>query len=84
MAADITDGDTGELPAGWEQQYTPGGRAYFMDHNTHNTTFIDPRSMTAIDATTAGTGRLSAGWEMRPSKINPGRMYFVDHMISRP
>ena len=33
----------GLLPAGWEQRYTPDGRAYFVDHNTRATTWIDPR-----------------------------------------
>ena len=33
----------GPLPAGWEQRFTPDGRAYFVDHNSRNTTWIDPR-----------------------------------------
>lgn len=33
----------GLLPAGWEQRHTPDGRAYFVDHNTRTTTWIDPR-----------------------------------------
>ncbi|MCG8711201.1 hypothetical protein JHU04_004602, partial [Brenneria sp. 4F2] len=33
----------GELPSGWEQRFTPEGRAYFVDHNTRTTTWVDPR-----------------------------------------
>ncbi|KAL3896134.1 MAG: hypothetical protein SGCHY_004276, partial [Lobulomycetales sp.] len=33
----------GPLAAGWEQRYTPEGRAYFVDHNSRTTTWIDPR-----------------------------------------
>lgn len=38
-----TSSPLGLLPAGWEQRYTPDGRAYFVDHNTRATTWIDPR-----------------------------------------
>lgn len=34
---------TGDLPSGWEQRQTPEGRAYFVDHNTRTTTWVDPR-----------------------------------------
>src|SRR2546423_15615520 len=39
----VTTAGTGELPAGWEQRHTPEGRAYFVDHNTRTTTWVDPR-----------------------------------------
>ncbi|TID20306.1 E3 ubiquitin-protein ligase NEDD4 [Venturia nashicola] len=31
------------LPAGWEQRDTLEGRAYFVNHNTQTTTWVDPR-----------------------------------------
>jgi hypothetical protein len=31
------------LPPGWEIQYTPDGKSYFIDHNTKTTTWTDPR-----------------------------------------
>ncbi|KAJ3406591.1 hypothetical protein HDU80_010889 [Chytriomyces hyalinus] len=34
---------TGPLPAGWEQRITSDGRTYYVDHNTRQTTWIDPR-----------------------------------------
>ncbi|KAK5747794.1 hypothetical protein LTS12_022149 [Elasticomyces elasticus] len=30
------------LPAGWERRHTPEGRAYFVNHNTRTTTWVDP------------------------------------------
>ena len=31
------------LPTGWEMRLTEDGRQYFVDHNTRQTTFQDPR-----------------------------------------
>ena len=31
------------LPEGWEMRYTAEGVRYFVDHNTRQTTFQDPR-----------------------------------------
>ena len=31
------------LPPGWEQGVDATGRTYFIDHNTQQTTYIDPR-----------------------------------------
>lgn len=31
------------LPTGWEMRLTDDGRQYFVDHNTRQTTFQDPR-----------------------------------------
>jgi len=79
----------GQLPVKWEKQQTPEGRAYFVDHNTHTNTWVDPRrqslstadstdtSTTAALSATSGGGGLPAGWELHH---NPeGREYFVDH-----
>lgn len=92
VATGATTAGTGELPAGWEQRHTPEGRAYFVDHNTRTTTWVDPRRQQYIRmyGQNAGTGNstiqqqpvsqlgpLPSGWEMRLT--NTARVYFVDH-----
>ncbi|RMY28418.1 hypothetical protein D0865_15769 [Hortaea werneckii] len=91
VATGATTAGTGELPAGWEQRHTPEGRAYFVDHNTRTTTWVDPRRQQYIrmygqNATGNSTiqqqpvsqlGPLPSGWEMRLT--NTARVYFVDH-----
>ncbi|KAM7199369.1 hypothetical protein V8F20_005764 [Naviculisporaceae sp. PSN 640] len=85
-----TSPGTGELPPGWEQRFTPEGRAYFVDHNTRTTTWVDPRRQQYIrmygQNNTNGSiqqqpvsqlGPLPSGWEMRLT--NTARVYFVDH-----
>jgi E3 ubiquitin-protein ligase NEDD4 len=81
---------SGPLPAGWEERYTPEGRAYYVDHNTRTTTWVDPRRQTVIRVmgpngqntslqpqTMAQLGPLPSGWEMRLTST--ARVYFVDH-----
>lgn len=90
MATGATTAGTGELPSGWEQRHTPEGRAYFVDHNTRTTTWVDPRRQQYIrmygQNATGSTiqqqpvsqlGPLPSGWEMRLT--NTARVYFVDH-----
>jgi E3 ubiquitin-protein ligase NEDD4 len=90
MATGATTAGTGELPAGWEQRHTPEGRAYFVDHNTRTTTWVDPRrqqyirmyGQNAANSTiqqqpVSQLGPLPSGWEMRLT--NTARVYFVDH-----
>ena len=92
VATGATTAGTGELPAGWEQRHTPEGRAYFVDHNTRTTTWVDPRRQQYIRmyGQNAGSGNstiqqqpvsqlgpLPSGWEMRLT--NTARVYFVDH-----
>lgn len=93
VATGATTAGTGELPAGWEQRHTPEGRAYFVDHNTRTTTWVDPRRQQYIrmyggqNAAGSNTtiqqqpvsqlGPLPSGWEMRLT--NTARVYFVDH-----
>jgi E3 ubiquitin-protein ligase NEDD4 len=90
MNSGATTAGLGELPAGWEQRFTPEGRAYFVDHNTRTTTWVDPRRQQFIrtygpNASNTGTiqqpvsqlGPLPSGWEMRLT--NTARVYFVDH-----
>ncbi|KKY14550.1 putative e3 ubiquitin-protein ligase pub1 [Diplodia seriata] len=81
---------TGELPSGWEMRHTPEGRAYFVDHNTRTTTWVDPRRQQYIrmygqnaqngtiqQQPVSQLGPLPSGWEMRLT--NTARVYFVDH-----
>lgn len=35
--------DNTDLPTGWEVRRTTDGIQYYVDHNTHTTTFEDPR-----------------------------------------
>ncbi|KAA1471325.1 HECT-domain-containing protein [Dentipellis sp. KUC8613] len=81
---------SGNLPAGWEERYTPEGRPYYVDHNTRTTTWVDPRRQTIIRVmgpngqntalqpqTISQLGPLPSGWEMRLTST--ARVYFVDH-----
>lgn len=93
MATGATTAGSGELPAGWEQRHTPEGRAYFVDHNTRTTTWVDPRrqqyirmygaqnqggnNTTIQQQPVSQLGPLPSGWEMRLT--NTARVYFVDH-----
>jgi len=36
--------ENSDLPPGWEVRKTTDGIRYFVDHNTHTTTFEDPRA----------------------------------------
>lgn len=83
-----TTSGLGELPLGWEQRFTPEGRAYFVDHNTRTTTWVDPRrqqyirtygptNTTIQQQPVSQLGPLPSGWEMRLT--NTARVYFVDH-----
>lgn len=89
MASNTTTPGTGELPAGWEQRFTPEGRPYYVDHNTRTTTWVDPRQQQYVQMygpetgnhlasqTVNHLGALPSGWEMRLT--NTARVYFVDH-----
>jgi E3 ubiquitin-protein ligase NEDD4 len=92
MAAsnNTTTAGSGNLPAGWEERYTPEGRPYYVDHNTRTTTWVDPRRQTVIRVmgpngqntalqpqTISQLGPLPSGWEMRLTST--ARVYFVDH-----
>lgn len=90
LATGATTAGSGDLPPLWEQRHTPEGRAYFVDHNTRTTTWVDPRRQQYIrmyggQANTntiqqqpvSQLGPLPSGWEMRLT--NTARVYFVDH-----
>uniref|UniRef100_A0ABM0MDE0 E3 ubiquitin-protein ligase Itchy-like n=1 Tax=Saccoglossus kowalevskii TaxID=10224 RepID=A0ABM0MDE0_SACKO len=53
-----------QLPAAWEMRIDPHGRPYYVDHNTHTTTWERPQP-------------LPPGWERRTDPR--GRVYYVDH-----
>lgn len=94
MATGATTAGTGELPPGWEQRHTPEGRAYFVDHNTRTTTWVDPRRQQYIrmygQNQTAG-GNNTTIQQQPVSQLGPlpsgwemrltntARVYFVDH-----
>lgn len=94
MTTGATTAGTGELPPGWEQRHTPEGRAYFVDHNTRTTTWVDPRRQQYIrmygQNQTAG-GNNTTIQQQPVSQLGPlpsgwemrltntARVYFVDH-----
>jgi E3 ubiquitin-protein ligase NEDD4 len=94
MATGATTAGTGELPAGWEQRHTPEGRAYFVDHNTRTTTWVDPRRQQYIRmyGQNQQQGGNNTTIQQQPvSQLGPlpsgwemrltntARVYFVDH-----
>ena len=72
---------SGSLPPGWEERFTPEGRAYYVNHNKRSTSWVDPRRRTkgpnGQPQTISQLGPLPSGWEMRLNST--GRLYFVDH-----
>ncbi|CAO1626902.1 unnamed protein product [Sympodiomycopsis kandeliae] len=84
-----TTAGVGPLPPGWEQRNTPEGRAYFVDHNSRTTTWVDPRrqqimrimgpnnNLSVQPQNLSQLGPLPSGWEMRLTST--ARVYFVDH-----
>ncbi|KAJ5379372.1 hypothetical protein N7509_012491 [Penicillium cosmopolitanum] len=94
MATGATTAGTGELPPGWEQRSTPEGRAYFVDHNTRTTTWVDPRRQQYIRmyGQNQNQGGNNTTIQQQPvSQLGPlpsgwemrltntARVYFVDH-----
>ncbi|KAE9965622.1 hypothetical protein BLS_007499 [Venturia inaequalis] len=63
-ATEATATGTEELPAGWELRHTPEGRAYFVDHNTRMTTWVDPRRQCRKDTST------ETGLELNGKELN--------------
>ncbi|KAJ8286637.1 hypothetical protein GJAV_G00041420 [Gymnothorax javanicus] len=43
MKASLDPGDLGPLPPGWEERVHADGRTFYIDHNTKNTQWEDPR-----------------------------------------
>eukprot|EP00128_Syssomonas_multiformis_P000656 Colp12_sorted_trinity150504_noHs@30519 len=61
------------LPLGWTSEYTPDGKVYYVDHNTHTTHWLHPKRKDLPKS----KGDLPLGWEMTTDE--KGEIYFVDH-----
>ena len=61
-----TGGD--DLPEGWEARKTEGGRIFYVDHNTHTTTWEHPRAARE----TVELGPLPVRERKRISNLVPG------------
>eukprot|EP00052_Salpingoeca_macrocollata_P017135 m.138842 g.138842 ORF g.138842 m.138842 type:complete len:1065 (-) comp20285_c0_seq3:49-3243(-) len=69
----------GKLPAHWEKKLDPKtGRPYYKNHQTRETTWVDPRSALTRkqDAKDTEGDELPYGWD--EAEIN-GETYFIDH-----
>ncbi|KAH8064031.1 cysteine-type peptidase [Aureococcus anophagefferens] len=72
------------LPPGWEEKRDPTGKSYFVDHNTHTTSWTRPAAAAPPQpparpayAQPVQAAPLPPGWE---EKRDPtGKSYFVDH-----
>ena len=60
-----------------EQRTTVQGQVYFLDTNTGDSTWHDPRLPRDLHINEADLGTLPAGWEARHTAT--GRVYYVDH-----
>ncbi|XP_057215683.1 E3 ubiquitin-protein ligase NEDD4-like isoform X10 [Triplophysa rosa] len=76
------------LPPGWEMRIAPNGRPFFIDHNSRNTTWEDPRLKYPVHMRTKASldpGDLGPlpnlpeepGWEERVHA--DGRTFYIDH-----
>jgi hypothetical protein len=43
-SANATEGQSSELPPGWEQRIDANGQFYVVDHTSHTSTWTDPHS----------------------------------------
>ena len=74
------------LPAGWEEKYSRKGLVYYVDHNTHTSTWMDPRRQVILRSnrqrasflplTTLQLGPLPSGWSLAIS--SKGYLFFSD------
>ncbi|TPX44170.1 hypothetical protein SeLEV6574_g04666 [Synchytrium endobioticum] len=58
------------LPPGWEQRHTPEGRAYYVDHNTRTTTWLDPRRVSQAGRTGAASTPMTAAQAERQLQLH--------------
>ena len=65
------------LPRGWEQQVDNKGRTYYLDHNTHTTTWVRPSASAPLLDDDEDLPPLPGGWEWRID--SKGRKYYLDH-----
>jgi len=70
----------GKLPEHWEKKVDKAtGRAYFKNHETRQTTWIDPRTKFTRKQDAAATvgDELPYGWDAAETN---GEKYFIDHL----
>lgn len=67
------------LPLGWEEARDFDGRIYYIDHNTKQTSWVDPRDRLTKPLTFADCvgNELPFGWEELNDKVLGS--YFIDH-----
>ncbi|XP_056459697.1 protein WWC3 [Gadus chalcogrammus] len=68
------------LPAGWEEARDYDGRVFFIDHNTRQTSWIDPRDRITKPLTFADCvgDELPLGWEVvYDQQVG---LYYIDHI----
>uniref|UniRef100_A0AAQ4Q5M7 WWC family member 3 n=1 Tax=Gasterosteus aculeatus aculeatus TaxID=481459 RepID=A0AAQ4Q5M7_GASAC len=68
------------LPAGWEEARDYDGRLFFIDHNTRQTSWIDPRDRITKPLTFADCvgDELPLGWEeVYDQQVG---VYYIDHI----
>ena len=58
------------IPDGWERQSKDDGQPYWIDQNTHTTTWKQPILLSALHL-------VPAGWDFRRNR--KGQIYWVDH-----
>ncbi|XP_056131915.1 protein WWC3 isoform X3 [Lampris incognitus] len=81
----VSSGRRGEsselpLPAGWEEARDYDGRVFFIDHNTRQTSWIDPRDRITKPLTFADCvgDELPLGWEVvYDQQVG---VYYIDHI----
>eukprot|EP00045_Choanoeca_perplexa_P012455 m.135932 g.135932 ORF g.135932 m.135932 type:complete len:1063 (+) comp16014_c0_seq1:99-3287(+) len=70
----------GKLPSHWEKKVDPvTGRAYFKNHQSRETTWVDPRSAAVrkFDAAETEGDELPFGWDQ--AETADGEIYYIDH-----
>ncbi|XP_060571370.1 membrane-associated guanylate kinase, WW and PDZ domain-containing protein 1-like [Ruditapes philippinarum] len=67
----------GPLPPNWEMAFTDDGHPYFIDHNTEQTHWLDPR-LASKSPEEIGNNELPFGWE----KVEDPHfgVYYIDHV----
>ncbi|KAJ8282491.1 hypothetical protein COCON_G00050100 [Conger conger] len=68
------------LPAGWEEARDYDGRVFYIDHNTRQTSWIDPRDRITKPLTFADCvgDELPLGWEVvYDQQVG---VYYIDHI----
>lgn len=86
------NGSSNDLPPGWEERQDPRtGRNYYVDHNSHRTTWERPTHAASETTDESGTPAppfnqsngefMPENWEMRVAPN--GRPFFIDHITKK-